>query len=202
MARSTDTFGRYSENIFLVIVETGDDHALLRSMQERFLAHLSFRLQLNATSIPISARVGRVRCHEVQRDGVVTSSDLVEAAMATLSSSVAVGEPAANAATSIDDGKAAVPPNAPQVRPGLRTSDRRLDLRKRVLKRGQIMVPALGAVVDCTVRNLSSGGAALRIDAPFAAPSEFQLAIAADGTTRRVKVRWQVGTDLGVEYID
>jgi two-component system cell cycle response regulator len=71
-----------------------------------------------------------------------------------------------------------------------------------VLKRGQIVVPSLGAVVDCTVRNLSGGGAALRIDAPFAAPSEFQLAIVGDGTTHHVRVRWQVGTDLGVEFVD
>jgi hypothetical protein len=71
-----------------------------------------------------------------------------------------------------------------------------------VLKRGQIVAPSLGVVVDCTVRNISNIGAALRIDAPFAPPPEFDLAIAAEGTTRRVRVRWQVGTDLGVEYID
>jgi two-component system cell cycle response regulator len=64
------------------------------------------------------------------------------------------------------------------------------------------VVPSLGAVVDCTVRNLSSGGAALRIDAPFAAPPKFDLAVASDGTTRRVRVCGQVGTDLGVQYID
>jgi len=202
VARSTDTFGRYSENIFLVIIEIGNDHALLRNMQERFLAHLSFRLEPDATSIQLSARVGSVRCHEVQRDGVITPSDLVDAAIAVLSSSASGSEPVAHAGPPIDAATAAGPPGDHHARPGLRASDRRQEFRKRVLKRGQIMVPSLGAVVDCTVRNLSSGGAALRIDAPFAAPSEFQLAIAGDGTTRRVKVRWQVGTDLGVEYLD
>ena len=199
VARSTDTFGRYSENVFLVIVEIGDDDALLPNMQERFLAHLSFRLELNTTSIQLSVRAGSVRCHEVQRDGVITASDLVEAAMAVLSSSAGGANPAANAGTSIE---AAVPASDHHARPGLRASDRRQDLRKRVLKRGQIVVPSLGAVVDCTVRNLSGGGAALRIDAPFAAPSEFQLAIVGDGTTHHVRVRWQVGTDLGVEFVD
>jgi diguanylate cyclase (GGDEF)-like protein len=196
VARSTDTFGRYAENIFLVIAETGDD-TLLRNMHERFLGQLSFRLQLNATSIQISARVGHVRCHEVRRDGVVAPLDLVEAAMATLSSQAAAGgEPVP------DVGSVETPPHDQSARPGLGTSDRRQEVRKRVLKRGQIVVPSLGVVVDCTVRSLSISGATLRIDAPFAPPPEFDLAIAGDGTTRGVRVRWQVGTDLGVEYID
>jgi diguanylate cyclase (GGDEF)-like protein len=202
-ARSTDTFGRYSENIFLVIAKTGDDRTLLRNMHERFLGDLSFRLEMNAASLQISALIGNVRCHEVRRDGVVTPFDLVEAAMATLSPEAAAGgEPVANAGSPIDVEKTAVPPHDQNARPGLRTTDRRREARKRVLKRGQIVVPSLGAVVDCTVRNLSIGGAALRIDAPFAAPPEFDLVIAGDGTKRRVRVRWQVGTDLGVEYID
>ena len=199
VVRSTDTFGRYSENIFLVIAETGDDRAFLRNLHARLLAHLSFRLELSATSVQISTRVGNVRCDEVRRDGVVTPQDLVEAAMATLSSeAAAAGEASADAGSSA----ATSPPRDPHATPGLRTSDRRIDARKRVLKRGQILVPSLGAVIDCTVRNLSSRGAAVRIDAPFVPPSEFELAIASDGTTRRVRVRWQVGTDLGVEYID
>jgi diguanylate cyclase (GGDEF)-like protein len=199
VARSTDTFGRYSENIFLVIAEIGDDRTLLRNLLDRFLRHLSFRLELSASSVQISTRVGNVRCHEVQRDGVVTPLDLVEAAMATLSSeAAAAGEASADAGSAA----AAIPPPDPNAKPALRASDRRIDIRKRVLKRGQIVIPSLGAVVDCTVRNLSSGGAALRIDAPFAAPPEFELTIASDGTRRRVRVCWQVGTDLGVEYID
>ena len=117
VARSTDTFGRYSENVFLVIVEIGDDDALLPNMQERFLAHLSFRLELNTTSIQLSARAGCVRCHEVQRDGVITASDLVEAAMAVLSSSAGEAHPAANAATSIT-------PEKPRFRPATIKPDR------------------------------------------------------------------------------
>jgi diguanylate cyclase (GGDEF)-like protein len=202
-ARSTDTFGRYSENIFLVIVETGDDRAVLRNMHEKFLSDLSFRLDLNATSIQISARVGNVRCHEVRRDGVLTPVELVEAAMATLSSEAAVGqEPVPDGGSSIDVEKTAAPSHDQNARSGLRTSDRRKEARKRVLKRGQIVVPSLGLVVDCTVRNLSIGGATVRIDVLFAPPPEFDLAIVGDGTTRRVRVQWQVGTDLGVEYID
>jgi diguanylate cyclase (GGDEF)-like protein len=203
VTRSTDTFGRYSDNIFLAIVETGDDPVLLRNIHERFLAHLSFRLELNATSIQISSRVGSVRCHEVQRDGIVAPSDLVDAAMAKLSREPATGfEPVTGAVPVLDVERAADLSHDQNARPGLRTSDRRKDPRKRVLKRGQIVVQSVGVVVDCTVRNLSSGGAGLRIDAPFAAPPEFDLVITGDGTRRRVRVRWQIGTDVAVEYID
>src|ERR1700753_986554 len=62
MARSTDTFGRYSDNVFLVIAETGNDRALLGHVKERLLNHLSFRLDLNATSVQVSAGIGTLQC--------------------------------------------------------------------------------------------------------------------------------------------
>jgi diguanylate cyclase (GGDEF)-like protein len=203
VARSTDTFGRYDDNIFLVIVETGADQGMLRNLHERFLGQLSFRLDLDVTSLQISARIGRVRCHEVQRDGVVTSSDLVEAAKAKLSLEPAMAdEPATAAIPVIDSEQAADLSHDQTASKAIRTADRREQTRKRVLKRGQILVPSLGAVMDCTVRNISAGGAALRLDAAFASPPEFDLLIPGDGTRRRVRVQWQVGADLGVAFID
>ena len=59
-----------------------------------------------------------------------------------------------------------------------------------------------GGTFNCAVRNISSSGAGLRIDAAFAAPDTFELEIAGSGTRRRVQVRWQMGLDLGVEFID
>jgi two-component system cell cycle response regulator len=203
VARSTDTFGRYDDNIFLVIVETGADPAVLRNLHERFLGQLSFRLDLNVTSLQISAKVGRIRCHEVQRDGVVTSSDLVEAARAKLSPEPAMADEPATAAIPVIDSEHAPDPAHDQgASKATRTADRRQQARKRVLKRGQILVPSLGAVMNCTVRNISTGGAGLRLDAAFASPPEFDLAIPGDGTRRRVRVQWQVGADLGVAFID
>jgi hypothetical protein len=42
----------------------------------------------------------------------------------------------------------------------------------------------------------------LRLEAVFAAPETFELAIFGAGERRKVRVRWQNGIDLGVEYID
>jgi diguanylate cyclase (GGDEF)-like protein len=203
VARSTDTFGRYDDNIFLVIVETGADQSVLRNLHERFLGQLSFRLDLNVTSLQISAQVGRIRCNEVQRDGVVTSSDLIEAARAKLSRAPAMAdEPATAAIPVIDSERARDLSHDQNASKTIRTSDRRNEARKRVLKRGQILVPSLGAVMDCMVRNISTGGAGLRLDATFASPPEFDLLIPGDGTRRRVRVQWQIGNDLGVAFID
>lgn len=205
VARSTDTFGRYDDNVFLVIVENGADQSVLRNLRDRFLDQLSFRLDLDVTSLQVSAQIGQIRCNEVQREGVVTSSDLVEAAIAKLSpepEAATAGEPviAATPAQNFERTRDLSQDQAPG--PAIRTSDRRKEARKRVLKRGQLLVASLGAVIDCTVRNVSSGGAGLRLDAIFAAPPEFDLLITGDGTRRRVQVRWQIGTDVGVAFMD
>jgi diguanylate cyclase (GGDEF)-like protein len=202
VARSTDTFGRYDDNIFVVIVETGADPRMLQNLHDRFLDRLSFRLDLDVTRLQISARIGHVRCNEVQRDGVVTSSDLVEAAMAKLSQEPATAsEPVTAASAEPSSERAQDPSHDKSPGPPVRTSDRRNEARKRVLKRGQILVPSLG-VIDCRVRNVSLTGAGLRLDAPFAPPPEFDLLITGDGTRRSVRVLWQIGADLGVEFID
>jgi diguanylate cyclase (GGDEF)-like protein len=204
MARNTDTFGRYSDNIFLVIAETGNDRALLGHLKGRLLDHLSFRLDVNLSSIQVSASIGSLQCHELKPDGVATATDLIEAAIVRLSPPGTEAE--LDAGSSIDAEKA-VPLHdhqnaAPDLTSDLRSADRRSRLRTRVFKRGQIAVSSLSAVVDCTVRNQSGTGAALRVNTAFAPPPEFELTIAGDGRRRRVRLRWQVGTDFGVEYID
>ncbi len=52
------------------------------------------------------------------------------------------------------------------------------------------------------VRNLSATGAGLRIDTVFAVPEDFELKIFGSPERRKVRVRWQTGVDLGVEFMD
>jgi hypothetical protein len=52
------------------------------------------------------------------------------------------------------------------------------------------------------VRNVCLGGAGLRLDAAFATPELCELEIAGSGRRNKVRVRWQVGADLGVEYVE
>jgi diguanylate cyclase (GGDEF)-like protein len=212
-ARSGDICGRYSGSHFLVIADVRSDPGELESICERLAGQLAFRINLSAMSLELSACIGAARCSEIDRSGVIAGSDLMEPAQRALKAAKASGSrfqisetrpsasPSGYAAgatakpSSMDSG--APRPAADQ----LRTSDRRSEPRQRVFKRGQILVPSVGATIDCTVRNQSAHGAGLRIDTTFAVPREFELLIAGDGTRKRVQVRWQIGTDLGVEYI-
>ena len=212
-ARSGDICGRYSGSNFLVIVDLRSDPGLLEGICERLAGQLAFRINLDAMSLELSACIGATLCSEIARGGRVSGSDLMEPAQKALKEAKASGSkfqisearssasPSGHAAgvtvepSPIDSG--ASRPAADQ----LRTSDRRRELRQRVFKRGQIFVPSVGATIDCTVRNQSPHGAGLRIDTAFAVPREFELLIAGDGIRKRVQVRWQIGTDLGVEFI-
>jgi len=89
--------------------------------------------------------------------------------------------------------------------PGETVSMRQLDemrkeVRKRVLKRGKIVIEGLNSVIDCSVRNVSESGAHLRIESYFKVPDRFKFQIVGVGAPREVIKRWQVGADLGVEY--
>ena len=82
-----------------------------------------------------------------------------------------------------------------------RQGDRRRERRQRVLKRGQIVLKGFGAAIDCTVRDLSSSGAKVRVDVPFAAPEHFELLFIETGVKKNAQLRWQIGKDIGVEFM-
>lgn len=89
-------------------------------------------------------------------------------------------------------------PNADEGASGI---DRRREPRIRTLKHGLIRLDGLGSLIDCTVRNQSSGGACVRLTAPMAIPDFFHLRISDSGEMRRVHKCWHVNNDLGVEFL-
>jgi diguanylate cyclase (GGDEF)-like protein len=199
VCRASDICGRYGHNAFLVILDVGGSGALLEKICETVTTELAFRIDFNSASVKLSARVGRVRCGDVGSDGVVTPSDLMHAAEQSLAEEKSpVGKSEIAARQTSDPGMDAANASSGAT---LGTSERRSQPRQRVLKRGLIVLPAFNGTVDCMVRNTSQNGAGLRIDAPFAVPLEFDLVIAVEGFKRRVRVCWQIGTNLGVEYL-
>jgi diguanylate cyclase (GGDEF)-like protein len=199
VCRASDICGRYGHNAFLIILDVGGSSALLERICETVTTELAFRIDFNSASVQLSARVGRVRCEDVGSDGVVTPSDLMHAAEQSLAEAKSpVGKSEIAVCQTSDPGMDAANPSSGAT---LDTSERRSQPRQRVLKRGLIVLPAFNGTVDCTVRNTSQNGAGLRIDAPFAVPSVFDLVIAAEGFKRRVRLCWQIGINLGVEYL-
>jgi hypothetical protein len=78
--------------------------------------------------------------------------------------------------------------------------NRRAEPRARTLKRGRIVFHDGHSVFDCTVRNLSSGGAMLLFGDPVGVPNHFDLAIRPSHHRRVCTVRWRDENALGVSF--
>ena len=76
--------------------------------------------------------------------------------------------------------------------------ERRDKARNRVLKAGTIEFG--GGAIDCTVRNLSSTGAALDVTSPVGIPEHFTLVIQADGIHLPCQVVWRKERRIGVRF--
>ena len=74
--------------------------------------------------------------------------------------------------------------------------------RQRVLKRGRIMMADVSTVIDCTVRDLSTQGARLRVESYFDVPEKFRLQVVGTGDPRPVELRWRNGNELGVLFTE
>ena len=77
--------------------------------------------------------------------------------------------------------------------------EKRMSPRHRVLKHGTLAF-AGGGGVDCTVRNVSPGGARLDVANPFRLPQSFTLVIATNKLTRRCRPVWCRNTRIGVAF--
>lgn len=79
-------------------------------------------------------------------------------------------------------------------------------MRKRLHERASTLKPALvtgnGLSVACCVRDLSPGGAKLRVADPGMIPDEFQLLLKDTRQARRAKVRWRRKAEVGVAFLD
>jgi hypothetical protein len=77
--------------------------------------------------------------------------------------------------------------------------ERRTVPRQRVLKHGTLTFSS-GGGVDCTVRNISLGGARLDVANPFGLPQSFMLVIETDRFMRRCRPVWCRDTRIGVAF--
>lgn len=62
-------------------------------------------------------------------------------------------------------------------------------------------ITADGRTIDCCVRDLSAGGAKLRVADGSAVPQEFQLFLKDSAEIRRAKVRWRRPTEVGIAFV-
>jgi len=76
--------------------------------------------------------------------------------------------------------------------------DRRSFFRGRTLKGGFIVLSEKAPKLECTVRNFSKVGAALRVSTTFGLPQYFDLVV--DGTARRCRSQWRTDNRIGVVF--
>lgn len=97
----------------------------------------------------------------------------------------------------------------PSVRPrGLSTanvktvqSQKNRAQRQEVLRSAKISINGSEDAMDCTIRDISTGGARISVAKPAETPNSFLLICRADDLLARCQVAWRRGHELGVRFV-
>jgi PilZ domain len=73
--------------------------------------------------------------------------------------------------------------------------------RRRVLKEGKVIFAKGHCILDCTIDNVSDGGAHIRITSSHGVPPEFYLAEATRGIIHKAEVMWRTPTGMGLKIL-
>jgi hypothetical protein len=79
--------------------------------------------------------------------------------------------------------------------------ERRQSPRRRVLKGGIIAFNDRYVTLPCTVRDLSDGGARLRVEGSMTAPDTFELIVEIDGLEASCEVVSRRGNEISVRFL-
>lgn len=83
-----------------------------------------------------------------------------------------------------------------------REDNRRIQPRQRVLKRGLIETKDRMSTFDCTIRDLSEGGAKIAMPGAFVLSEQFYLQIVGSKSRLLAERRWQDGTHIGLKFLN
>ena len=84
-------------------------------------------------------------------------------------------------------------------------SNRRTARRFRALKGARVILANSGAGIDCVIRDMSDSGALIQFsDIQFSDPAPmkpaFELYLKAENKCVPIKIAWQRGSDVGIEF--
>jgi len=79
--------------------------------------------------------------------------------------------------------------------------ERRSSPRRRVLKQGKAIFNGNASVIDCTVRDVSLGGARISCPQTMGLPDVFHLVIMSDREVREVRVAWRRHNEAGLQFL-
>jgi hypothetical protein len=78
--------------------------------------------------------------------------------------------------------------------------ERRAVKRTRVSRNAKIILPQHSPLISCTVENIPSSGACLRLASTFEVPETFDLTFEHGRTRRWCRVVWRTNNKLGVAF--
>jgi hypothetical protein len=78
--------------------------------------------------------------------------------------------------------------------------DRRNVERTRVQRGAKIIGPRNAQLIHCTVQNLTSGGACLKVANTAGVPQNFDLTFEQGRTRRPCRVVWHTNDEIGVSF--
>jgi hypothetical protein len=78
--------------------------------------------------------------------------------------------------------------------------NRRAVQRTSVKRSAKIIVPRRSPVIHCTVQNITSGGACLKLANTYGIPENFDLTFECGRTRRACRVAWRTTDKLGVAF--
>ena len=78
--------------------------------------------------------------------------------------------------------------------------ERRDVTRTRVSRSAKIILPRRAPMIHCTVQNITSGGACLKLANTYGLPETFELTFEQGRTRRACRVVWRTNDELGVAF--
>ena len=79
--------------------------------------------------------------------------------------------------------------------------ERRDVQRTRIVRSAKIIAPRRASVIHCTVQNITSGGACLKLANTYGVPETFELTFELGRTRRPCRVVWRTADQLGVTFV-
>ncbi len=79
--------------------------------------------------------------------------------------------------------------------------DRRDVKRTRILRNAKIILERKSTMIHCTVQNITSGGACLKVANTYGLPETFELTFEHGRTRRACRVAWRTNDLLGVAFV-
>lgn len=80
--------------------------------------------------------------------------------------------------------------------------ERRERQRTRILRNAKIIAPRSSTMIHCTVQDITSGGACVRVADTYGMPQTFELTFEHGRTRRSCRVVWRSRDRLGVAFED